>query len=83
MSAANEYIGTSGSAFVVQIKGVNSVTSTASFNGLFLGYASSSQGYYTLSGGSVTSKNEYLGYSATGTFTSRVDEHFRLFIPWI
>ena len=70
LPAAQEYVGTSGAAAsVVQTGGSNVVSSQHYQNGLFLGYASSSNGTYYLDGGLLSCAEELVGYSASGSLT--------------
>ena len=60
-----EYVGNSGSGTFLQSGGTNRVNGN-----LYLGYNSTSNGIYQLSGaGSLTAGSEYVGYSGAGTFT--------------
>ena len=63
LSAANEYIGSSGSGSFTQEGGVNSVSGFQ-----ILGYNSGGNGNYNLSGGSLTSAYELIGNAGTGIF---------------
>ena len=62
--AANGYVGASGSGSFSQSGGTCNVTT------LYVGYAWSSSGGYSLSGtGQLSGKAEYVGYFGTGAFT--------------
>ena len=66
LSAANEYVGYSGTGTLTQSGGTNNVSSAG---GLYLGYNLGSSGSYSLSGSGVLSANlEYVGSSGMGTF---------------
>ena len=61
----NEYIGESSTSTFIHTGGTNSVT-----DDLHLGYSTSGDGTYDLSGtSSLSASNEYIGYAGTGTFT--------------
>ena len=66
LSAANQYIGNSGTGIFTQSGGTNAVGS----GNLYLGYNTGDSGTYNLSAGTLTVANRlYVGYSGTGTFT--------------
>ncbi len=69
LPAANEFVGTSGAASVVQTGGNNVVTSGGFGNGLLLGYIGGSSGYYTFSDGQLSAPDEWIGYFGHASFT--------------
>jgi hypothetical protein len=67
LASLNEYVGSTGKGTHLQSLGTNTIT-----NGLYLGYnAAGANGTYTLSGGSLSAANQYLGNftNTTGTIT--------------
>ena len=71
LPAANEYVGPSGNASVVQSSGTHSVSAN-----LYFGYNWGSRGTYNLSGGALLcGQNEYVGFQGSGSFTQTGGTH--------
>jgi autotransporter-associated beta strand protein len=67
LPAANEYVGSGGTASLVQSGGTNSVSSSGT---LYLGYNVTDSGTYNLSGsGLLSAPYQIIGYSGLGSFT--------------
>jgi hypothetical protein len=74
LTIADEYVGFTGIGTFIQTGGTNTIT--GSNGGLFrLGRDAGSQGYYTLSAGTLNANDEQVGVSGTGTFTQTGGTH--------
>ena len=68
LSAVVESVGIFGTANFTQSGGTNTIPSSTGW-ALYLGSNVGSNATYSLSGGSLSVPNEFVGYSGTGTFT--------------
>ncbi len=68
LSAPVEIVGIFGTANFTQSGGTNTIPSSTGW-ALYLGSNAGSNATYSLSGGSLSVPNEYVGFSGTGTFT--------------
>ena len=69
LAAGNEYVGFNGTGNFTQSGGASGPQSQFNPAWLYLGYKSTGVGTYSLTAGALSTAEEYVGYSGTGTFT--------------